>query len=239
MKLVEVAPALGTAQTTVDAAIAFAKTLGKAPVVVKDSTGYIVNRLLVPYMVDAIRCLENGVGAIADIDTAMMNGANHPDGTARARRLHRPRHRVPHGLAAARRVQGIAPDAAAHPATHGAGRACSAGSPARASTTTRRIHRQRTKGCCVAEARASRRRHPDRVSASRSRTSSPFAPPRARSTSSTKRRWTGCARYAAASARVAKRTLTQRSHAFAESASAGSPTVIDTTPGSGRRSSSA
>ena len=80
MKLVEVAPALGTSQTTVDAAIAFAKALGKVPVVVKDSTGYIVNRLLVPYMVDAIRCLENGIGTAADIDTAMMNGANHPMG---------------------------------------------------------------------------------------------------------------------------------------------------------------
>jgi 3-hydroxybutyryl-CoA dehydrogenase len=80
MKLVEVAPALGTAQSTVDAAIAFAKALGKVPVVVKDSTGYIVNRLLVPYMVDAIRCLESGIGSAADIDTAMMNGANHPMG---------------------------------------------------------------------------------------------------------------------------------------------------------------
>jgi 3-hydroxybutyryl-CoA dehydrogenase len=80
MKLVEIAPAIGTAQPTIDAAIAFAKALGKVPVVVKDSTGYIVNRLLVPYMVDAIRCLESGIGSAADIDTAMMNGANHPMG---------------------------------------------------------------------------------------------------------------------------------------------------------------
>ena len=80
MKLVEVAPAIGTSQDTVDAAVAFAKSLGKIPVVVKDSTGYIVNRLLVPYMVDAIRCLENGIGGAAEIDTAMMNGANHPMG---------------------------------------------------------------------------------------------------------------------------------------------------------------
>jgi len=80
MKLVEVAPAIGTTQATVDAAVAFAKALGKVPVVVKDSTGYIVNRLLVPYMVDAIRCLENGLGSAGDIDTAMMNGANHPMG---------------------------------------------------------------------------------------------------------------------------------------------------------------
>jgi 3-hydroxybutyryl-CoA dehydrogenase len=80
MKLVEVAPAIGTGQATVDVAVAFAKTLGKTPVVVRDSTGYIVNRLLVPYMVDAIRCLESGTGSIADIDTAMINGANHPMG---------------------------------------------------------------------------------------------------------------------------------------------------------------
>jgi 3-hydroxybutyryl-CoA dehydrogenase len=80
MKLVEVAPALRTSQETIDICIAFAKQLGKVPVVVPDSTGYIVNRLLVPYMVDAIGCLERGVGSIADIDTAMQNGANHPMG---------------------------------------------------------------------------------------------------------------------------------------------------------------
>jgi 3-hydroxybutyryl-CoA dehydrogenase len=80
MKLVEIAPAIGTSQETVDAVAGFAKALGKTAVVVKDSTGYIVNRLLVPYMVDAIRCLETGIGTAADIDTAMMNGANHPMG---------------------------------------------------------------------------------------------------------------------------------------------------------------
>jgi 3-hydroxybutyryl-CoA dehydrogenase len=80
MKLVEVAPGLRTSAETVETCVAFAKKLGKLPVVVADSTGYIVNRLLVPYMVDAIRCLESGVGNIADIDAAMMNGANHPMG---------------------------------------------------------------------------------------------------------------------------------------------------------------
>jgi len=80
MKLVEVAPALRTSQETVETCVAFAKQLGKVPVLVPDSTGYIVNRLLVPYMVDAITCLERGVGSIGDIDTAMMNGANHPMG---------------------------------------------------------------------------------------------------------------------------------------------------------------
>ena len=47
---------------------------------VADSTGYIVNRLLVPYIVDAIGCLERRLGSIADIDAAMQNGANHPMG---------------------------------------------------------------------------------------------------------------------------------------------------------------
>src|SRR5436309_6748995 len=80
MKLVEVAPGLKTSAETVETCVAFAKRLGKAPVVVADSTGYIVNRLLVPYMVDAIGCLERGLGSIADIDAAMQNGANHPMG---------------------------------------------------------------------------------------------------------------------------------------------------------------
>jgi 3-hydroxybutyryl-CoA dehydrogenase len=80
MKLVEVAPALRTAPETVETCMSFARTLGKLPVLVADSTGYIVNRLLVPYMVDAIACLERGLGSIADIDAAMQNGANHPLG---------------------------------------------------------------------------------------------------------------------------------------------------------------
>jgi 3-hydroxybutyryl-CoA dehydrogenase len=80
MKLVEVAPGLRTSSDTIDTCVGFAKKLGKAPVVVADSTGYIVNRLLVPYMVDAIACLERGLGSIADIDAAMQNGANHPMG---------------------------------------------------------------------------------------------------------------------------------------------------------------
>jgi len=80
MKLVEVAPALRTAPETVEACMGFARQLGKLPVLVADSTGYIVNRLLVPYIVDAIACLERGLGAIADIDAAMQNGANHPMG---------------------------------------------------------------------------------------------------------------------------------------------------------------
>jgi len=80
MKLVEVAPSLRTAPETVETCMSFAHKLGKLPVLVADSTGYIVNRLLVPYMVDAIACLERGLGSIGDIDAAMQNGANHPMG---------------------------------------------------------------------------------------------------------------------------------------------------------------
>src|SRR5262245_15270606 len=80
MKLVEVAPALRTDPEVVATSMEFAKQLGKAPVLVADSTGYIVNRLLVPYMVDAIACRQRGLGSIADIDAAMVNGANHPIG---------------------------------------------------------------------------------------------------------------------------------------------------------------
>jgi len=80
MKLVEVAPGLKTSPDTVAACVGFAKKLGKVPVVVADSTGYIVNRLLVPYMIDAIACLERGLGTIGDVDAAMQNGANHPMG---------------------------------------------------------------------------------------------------------------------------------------------------------------
>src|SRR4029453_14408247 len=75
MKLVEIAPALRTPDHTVAPCVAFAKQLGKTPVVVADSTGYIVNRLLVPYMVDAIACFERGLGSIAHYSKAMWRGA--------------------------------------------------------------------------------------------------------------------------------------------------------------------
>jgi 3-hydroxybutyryl-CoA dehydrogenase len=80
MKLVEVAPTLRTSNDVVTACVEFANSLGKAPVVVPDSTGFIVNRLLVPYLIDAIACLERGLASVGEIDAAMMNGANHPMG---------------------------------------------------------------------------------------------------------------------------------------------------------------
>jgi len=80
MKLVEVVRTIATAQTVYDAAYEFATKLGKVPVRTSDKTGFIVNRLLVPYLLDAIRAYEEGVGSIEDIDNAMKLGCGYPMG---------------------------------------------------------------------------------------------------------------------------------------------------------------
>ena len=80
MKLVEVARTIATADEVFDSAYEFAKKLGKAPVRTSDKTGFIVNRLLVPYLLDAIRAYEEGVGSIEDIDNAMKLGCGYPMG---------------------------------------------------------------------------------------------------------------------------------------------------------------
>jgi 3-hydroxybutyryl-CoA dehydrogenase len=80
MKLVEIIPTLQTAPPVEGALVKFTEALGKTPVVVQDATGFIVNRLLVPYLVDAIECLQRGLGTIQDIDSAMQLGAAHPMG---------------------------------------------------------------------------------------------------------------------------------------------------------------
>ena len=80
MQLVEIVKAVGTSQETFDRAFAFAKSLGKEAISAKDTPGFVVNRLLVPYMVDAIRAFENGVGSVLDIDIGMKLGAGHPIG---------------------------------------------------------------------------------------------------------------------------------------------------------------
>jgi 3-hydroxybutyryl-CoA dehydrogenase len=80
MKLVEVVRTIATAPDVYEAAYEFPKKLGKVPVRAKDSTGFIVNRLLVPYMLDAIRAYEEGVGSIEDIDNAMKLGCGYPMG---------------------------------------------------------------------------------------------------------------------------------------------------------------
>ena len=80
MKLVEVVRTIATAPDVYDAAYEFAKKLGKVPVRTSDKTGFIANRLLVPYLLDAIRAYEEGVGSIEDIDNAMKLGCGYPMG---------------------------------------------------------------------------------------------------------------------------------------------------------------
>ena len=80
MKLVEVIPTETTRPSVTVDVVAFVEHIGKTPVLVKDKTGFIVNRLLTPYMCDAVRAFESGLADIAGIDTAMQLGANHPMG---------------------------------------------------------------------------------------------------------------------------------------------------------------
>ena len=80
MKLVEVVKTIATAPDVYDTAVEFGKKVGKVPVRTSDKTGFIVNRLLVPYLLDAIRAYEEGVGSITDIDEAMKLGCGYPMG---------------------------------------------------------------------------------------------------------------------------------------------------------------
>ena len=80
MKLVEVIRTISTDAKVFEEIVTFAERLGKVPVRTSDRTGFIVNRLLVPYLLDAIRALEEGVGSIEDIDKSMKLGCGHPMG---------------------------------------------------------------------------------------------------------------------------------------------------------------
>ena len=80
MKLVEVIRGLATSDDTYRAVFAFAKSLGKEPITAPDRPGFIVNRLLVPYLLDAIRSYEQGLGTIEDIDNGMKLGCGYPMG---------------------------------------------------------------------------------------------------------------------------------------------------------------
>jgi 3-hydroxybutyryl-CoA dehydrogenase len=80
MKLVEVVRTIATDAAVYEEMVAFGTKLGKVAVRSNDSTGFIVNRLLVPYLLDAIRALEEGVGSIEDIDNSMKLGCGHPMG---------------------------------------------------------------------------------------------------------------------------------------------------------------
>jgi 3-hydroxybutyryl-CoA dehydrogenase len=80
MRLVEVVRTIATSDETEKAVFEFAKSLGKEPVRAHDNSGFIVNRLLVPYLLDAVRALEEGVGTKEDIDRGMELGCGHPMG---------------------------------------------------------------------------------------------------------------------------------------------------------------
>lgn len=80
MRLVEVVRTVTTSDEAFARAAAFARALGKEPVAAKDHSGFIVNLLLIPYLLDAIRALERGVATIEDIDAGMRLGAAHPMG---------------------------------------------------------------------------------------------------------------------------------------------------------------
>lgn len=80
MALVEVVRTIATAPEVFEQVFTFAKQIGKTPVQTNDHTGFIVNRLLVPYLLDAVRAYEEGVGSIADIDLSMKLGCGYPMG---------------------------------------------------------------------------------------------------------------------------------------------------------------
>jgi 3-hydroxybutyryl-CoA dehydrogenase len=80
MKLIEVVRTIATDEKVYEEMVAFGTKLGKTAVRAHDSTGFIVNRLLVPYLLDSIRALEEGVGSIEDIDNSMKLGCGHPMG---------------------------------------------------------------------------------------------------------------------------------------------------------------
>ncbi len=80
MPLVEVIRSIRTSVDAVEAGLAFARGLGKTAITSRDESGFVVNLLLVPYLIDAVRALERGVGTITDLDAAMKLGAGHPMG---------------------------------------------------------------------------------------------------------------------------------------------------------------
>jgi 3-hydroxybutyryl-CoA dehydrogenase len=80
MKLVEIVRTISTAEETIETVKQFALSLGKTPIVAKDTAGFIVNFLLIPYLLAAIRMLENGMATREDIDTAMKLGCGYPMG---------------------------------------------------------------------------------------------------------------------------------------------------------------
>ena len=80
MPLVEVVHTISTGKEVLTTAVDFVKSLGKSPIIAKDNAGFIVNLLLTPFLMDAMRAFSNGVAGIEDIDTGIKLGLNHPLG---------------------------------------------------------------------------------------------------------------------------------------------------------------
>ena len=119
MKLVEVVKTIATDPAVFDTAFAFAKSLGKEPIVCKDNSGFVVNLLLVPYMMDAIRALSEGVATIEDIDKGMQLGTGYPMGPFVLSRLRGAGYARQDRRHHVRRVQGKALRLAAAAQAHG------------------------------------------------------------------------------------------------------------------------
>jgi 3-hydroxybutyryl-CoA dehydrogenase len=80
MRLAELVKTIATSEETIQTARTFAESLGKTPILATDAPGFVVNRLLIPYMLDAVRVLEAGLATKEDIDQGMVLGCNHPMG---------------------------------------------------------------------------------------------------------------------------------------------------------------
>ena len=104
MGLIEMVVGLQTSEETVETARQFGESLGKQVIQVKDTPGFIVNYLLIPYLLDAVRLVESGVATKEDIDAGMVLGCSHPLGPLQAARFHRPGHHALHRGSAPRRL---------------------------------------------------------------------------------------------------------------------------------------
>ena len=80
MRLVEVIALPSTSQHTIDTTVNFTRSIGKIPVLCKDTPGFMVNKLLYPYFLNALRMYEEGIASVESIDLAMKNGADLPIG---------------------------------------------------------------------------------------------------------------------------------------------------------------
>ena len=80
MRLVEVVKTIATSKETIETCFEFSKKIGKTPILAKDNSGFIVNLILIPYLLDAIRVLEQGYASVEDVDTGIKLGLNHPMG---------------------------------------------------------------------------------------------------------------------------------------------------------------